>query len=112
MKQAPMRMNGQMYWASQSFELARGDVKKWGHSSFPANHLETAADEEMRNVPISSNQPRDALEQLAGVADDHLQHPRAGDHERAGHADQLRDERQRHLVDLRRGLEHADQRDR
>ena len=35
-------------------------------------------------------------------------HPRTGERQHRGHGQQFRDERQRHLVDLRRGLEDAD----
>ena len=53
-------------------------------------------------------QAGDALEQLARVADQHLQHPGSGDHQRRGDRQQLGDERQRALVDLGRRLEGAD----
>src|SRR5690606_28040063 len=91
MKQAPMRTKGQKYCASHA-------------SSCP---LLTAIMVDDRAA--SSDEARNALEQLARVADEHLEHPGSSDDDRQRHADELRNERERHFVDLRGGLEHADQ---
>src|SRR5690606_7636697 len=84
MKQAPMRTNGQKTCPSQL-------------SSCVPVTLITSVDE-----------CRNALVELARVADDELQHPGAGDDERECHRHELRNERERHLVDLCRRLEGAD----
>src|SRR5215831_18015968 len=58
-------------------------------------------------ITFLSNQPRNALKQLARVVHDELEHPRAGDHNGDRHAEQLRNEGQGHFVDLRRRLKHT-----
>src|SRR5262245_42280579 len=57
---------------------------------------------------VSADQRRDAFDELMGVAHHQLQHPRAGDEDRRDQHGELGDERERHLVDLRRRLDHAD----
>src|ERR1700722_1265190 len=86
MKQAPMRTNGQNSCSSQC-------------SSCPGLRVIMAA---------SVKECRDALDEFAGVARQHLEHPWPGYHEGGRHRQQLWDERQRALVDLRRRLEGAD----
>src|SRR5262245_27269265 len=80
MKHAPMRMNGQNNWLIHP-------------SSWPCVSV---------IIGSSVDEHRDVLNELARVADEKLQHPGAGDHQRERHGEQLRNERQRHLVDLRR----------
>src|SRR5664279_1827457 len=57
---------------------------------------------------VSADDLGDAFEQAADVIHHHLQHPRTGEKQHDEHPDQLRDERQGLLVDLRRGLKDAD----
>src|SRR5690349_11303012 len=64
--------------------------------------------------PVSSiamrltDQPGNAFDEIARVLDQRAQHPGAGQRQHRGHGQQLGDERERHLVDLRRRLEDAD----
>src|SRR5690349_12786238 len=81
-----MRVKGQMNATSQAFSCAAVTVITAGLSY------------EQRNVG----------EDPLRVVDQQLQYPRPGDDDRDEHAEELGNERERHLVDLRRGLEHAD----
>src|SRR6185437_7930123 len=89
MKQEPMRTNGQKSSASQP------------SSSFEVRVI-------MASGAASVDEPRNARDELVGVADQRLQHPRPRRGERERDGEQLRDERQRHLVDRGGGLEGAD----
>src|SRR5690606_22502637 len=57
----------------------------------------------------SADDAGNAEEQLAGEIQQQPEHPRTGDGERRRHGEDLRNEAQGHLVDLRRRLQHADQ---
>src|SRR4051812_17860599 len=89
MRQELMRTNGKKAWATQASSCP--DVSAIGF------------------MPASANHPGDAFDEVARVFDQLADHPRPGEREHRGHREQLRDERQRHLVDLGRGLEDADQ---
>src|SRR5678815_472287 len=52
--------------------------------------------------------PGNTFDEAARVFDQRAQHPGAGERQHGGHRQQFRDERQRHLVDLRRSLEDTD----
>src|ERR1700677_3050714 len=59
-------------------------------------------------IARSADHGRDAGVQVAGEIDQHPQDPRSGDEQRQHQHQELRDEAQRRLVDLRRRLQHAD----
>src|SRR5262245_31270421 len=94
MKHAPMRTNGQNNWLIHP--------SSWACVTVIIGGLRR------RRERSSVDEHRDAFEQLARVADEQPQHPGAGDHERDRRGDELRDERQRHFIDLSCGLKGAD----
>src|SRR5215213_4929432 len=78
----------------------KGQIKATSHASSCAEVTEIM-------LRLLSDHARNAREQPLRIVDQELQNPRAGDHHGDENADQLRNERERHLVDLCGRLENA-----